>query len=1273
MQNYQLYRSNVLLGGQMKYDLIVDSNGQDLIVSDFHITPISKSVNFNKYSKDSLLNYSHKENISRFYKTISGSFFNDCADPLLTGLHPLVTDNIIDLHNGEFEMGCRRMSYQLYGKQFGFFCPLWIEHLTEEEYLNFQFEIYSNIKSSTPIVTKNLILKPTDKSYHNKFIDYLREYIEYIGIKNGIEDVINIDVKNGISSVSGFNVLTGMSQIKRLPSLLENLLSREIPLLEFDNMIIRNIPDNKLITRQLFNFNICFNLDDIITPVLYNLLKGDNIIIRLNVGVTREDGKLSKDNLFPKRDFFSNYDYIQKKFCGFELVERSGNELLISAHKNDERRNVLNYLKDNLALQYVYKNKITQSTIHWSLFDNNDYILNAYDGYAGYENSGDDSGNDDVLLSHNYANAPDILSKQYKTPNSLTWCNGIKFGDTVRHISYQDLNSLVKLCSKFQNNSWVNCLKYEMGHNVQIGEEPEIPTPEPKPEPDVFNYSGKLLFRNVNGSEADVPDDCKGGIRFSVKLKTDETENDETIETDFYTYEDEEGIKFQFKTIGKAAKSITFEHNTHGNLTYHINDTSGGTDNTYIEIPFYVKTDWNITVKSVDGKKSLPGVPIELQIFVDDGEELKLEGKQTKFDSEKKDTLASFDIKLNEIFSTHNEMLYAYDKIKIQAVLKGVGVGGVNISCVYKGEDVTCHARCGWYELVNERYADGSPKYTYKILRNYALYPIPQNEQSDGICLDLNGWTLDPDPTKSGIAIYSCNWNAVKELQDALPGLGDNWSMSYDTLRRILDSSGASLLEIKPERQSEDSNISKHIYWGNNAGSEFCTVILVDKSKVKNDYGAGMIDKQWNWQSTSEDNILFSIVYHDSLQKTLTKFDSYNSNYNVTVWGKNDIENVEFPDTYNSSVASLNSLENEHIASSYMIRSTSQTTPIVIDESNESDINDDSVEYPYTYLNVLLIQDEPKDFVDNLQNYMMISPNDDEDTYKILFLNSTNESDVVDTIFVIANEKNIKTFTYKGMINELKEMMEDQLNENFILSNIQDTDVEKSKKKCLAILSFLKDLLEKNKAWKSMVTIVQPSSLDLSKSDSPSLSSTEIDYYKSTKSGTYIHRYFGKIKPTFFDPNDYMEERFNYRFYKKIIKPQDFNSSIFQKYNGTGFSPSYPSIDYYGLDKKDEYYNLDEDHIDSPEYHVFNDNNIFILDHRIDAKIPSAIGLNGKYVKLKELVKDYLRQYYNIEDIPANQKLIQYIDSLYEFTSSFDYASPTDINNYIYDVKITLK
>ena len=33
-ENFQLYRTNILLGGNMKYDLILDDNGEDLYVKD---------------------------------------------------------------------------------------------------------------------------------------------------------------------------------------------------------------------------------------------------------------------------------------------------------------------------------------------------------------------------------------------------------------------------------------------------------------------------------------------------------------------------------------------------------------------------------------------------------------------------------------------------------------------------------------------------------------------------------------------------------------------------------------------------------------------------------------------------------------------------------------------------------------------------------------------------------------------------------------------------------------------------------------------------------------------------------------------------------------------------------------------------------------------------------------------------------------------------------------------------------------------------------------
>ena len=46
MDNFQLYRTNLLLGGQMKWDLVVGNTNSELFVSDFHLTPISNNIPF---------------------------------------------------------------------------------------------------------------------------------------------------------------------------------------------------------------------------------------------------------------------------------------------------------------------------------------------------------------------------------------------------------------------------------------------------------------------------------------------------------------------------------------------------------------------------------------------------------------------------------------------------------------------------------------------------------------------------------------------------------------------------------------------------------------------------------------------------------------------------------------------------------------------------------------------------------------------------------------------------------------------------------------------------------------------------------------------------------------------------------------------------------------------------------------------------------------------------------------------------------------------------
>lgn len=177
MQNFQLYRSNVLLGGQMKYDLVVNSikSTNKLYINEFHITPISNRAPYNKYvDENDLLNYTHQENISRYYKKFSGSFYNDYTDPRLTSLHPLTDKDKCKRYNDTYEMGCRRMEYGLYNTAFNFFCPIWLEciDLDSEKSISFEFKLYTDQEHKKLISCNELKLKIDENlpAYHNKFI-----------------------------------------------------------------------------------------------------------------------------------------------------------------------------------------------------------------------------------------------------------------------------------------------------------------------------------------------------------------------------------------------------------------------------------------------------------------------------------------------------------------------------------------------------------------------------------------------------------------------------------------------------------------------------------------------------------------------------------------------------------------------------------------------------------------------------------------------------------------------------------------------------------------------------------------------------------------------------------------------------------------------------------------------------------------------------------------------------------------------------------------------
>ena len=158
MVNYQLYRTNVLLGGQMKYDLILNTSqrGNTTSIVDFHITPISNRVPYGKYIQEDLLNYSHNENIKKYYEKISSSFYKDFTNPLLVSDYPLPNSYKGETSETTYEMGCRRMTYSLYQKQHEFLCPVWLEKIDDINKLEFEFQVTVNSESTTPIYTRKV-------------------------------------------------------------------------------------------------------------------------------------------------------------------------------------------------------------------------------------------------------------------------------------------------------------------------------------------------------------------------------------------------------------------------------------------------------------------------------------------------------------------------------------------------------------------------------------------------------------------------------------------------------------------------------------------------------------------------------------------------------------------------------------------------------------------------------------------------------------------------------------------------------------------------------------------------------------------------------------------------------------------------------------------------------------------------------------------------------------------------------------------------------------
>lgn len=453
MENFQLYRTNIALGGQMKWDLIVESGPKGLYVSDFHLTPISRAVPYNRYSQDTLINYSHLENVKNYYKQVEGSFYSECADPRVTSKNATMVDvnrpksQNFDTHNSTCEMGLKRSQYSIYHKQFEYFCPLWLEDLVGK-YLRFDFSSYTirnGHRSAT--VTKSLSFTLADEvlAYHNSFVKYFNQYVRDISLD---DSVAKVDLSGTDSYISGVDVKTGLLTLKRIPTLAHNLLRQERLLMDADSLLIQPFQNNHIVAKQLFNFNFVFDMGEILNRTALNSILGQSFMFNISVNLVDDNGNIEQ---LSKKDFYTNYDYIASKHVG-DISEDAAD---IS---------IFDELMDNYSVDLIDKNKTTQPTIHWSLVGNNDYIFNVYPGFGGYILTGEDK--HPVQLNTVYQNSPNIWVEEYSSElNNIGWCNYY-----VAHDSAQVLSELrrIQLDPEHRNKVmtniggvWSTSLQYE--------------------------------------------------------------------------------------------------------------------------------------------------------------------------------------------------------------------------------------------------------------------------------------------------------------------------------------------------------------------------------------------------------------------------------------------------------------------------------------------------------------------------------------------------------------------------------------------------------------------------------------------------------------------------------------------------------------------------------------------------------------------------------------------------------------------------------------------
>lgn len=369
---YQLLRTSPYLSGQARWDIPLyyhyDDGEHVIDTPELHIVPLNENLVFNEDNDRDTLHYSHLENLKYLYDRMGDDFYSAAGEWggdkwLYNG------GNNLDPYSHIFIMGTRRMRFERYQKQFSFLCPLWISEETDPSRFSFEVSVKVVGEERDHIARRVFSLSPELCSYMSEFLNKSARYIDpdpseypdpasapYMGVDDSL---LSIKFDPDEAFITGIQVDAAKYTTKDISYIIDALLRREVPMMEFDNNLLFNFKENHIIAQQLINLNFVFNMDDI-SFFLKDALLGKNITISIRVKYD--------DSYLPIKDLYTNYTNIP--------VYR------IDTGELSNEYNVCDYLGDHRIIDYVQANKFTQPIFHWSMVENPEFIYNFYDGFA---------------------------------------------------------------------------------------------------------------------------------------------------------------------------------------------------------------------------------------------------------------------------------------------------------------------------------------------------------------------------------------------------------------------------------------------------------------------------------------------------------------------------------------------------------------------------------------------------------------------------------------------------------------------------------------------------------------------------------------------------------------------------------------------------------------------------------------------------------------------------------------------------------------------------